>query len=266
MASVLPDEIRMYEEWGWPLFPYGEDKHPAITGWQEAAVKYAGNWAKHVEWFVEQGYRVGLVTGAVSGLVYIDCDSRDAAVDLFETLKPTIKTIVQTPHGYHFAYRHPGQKIKNAVKTRIQGVLADVRADGGGIILPPSEIGGLPYRYVDGYGMDPKKLEVFDPAWIEEKPEKKEWTAIVEPDLLRRYGRARAWLAHRPPAVSGQGGHKKMFGACCGMFSMFQLTPELAWAAILEYNERAEPPFCEKELRHKLVDAEVKSHVSGRNS
>jgi len=264
MAHVLPDEILKYEEWGLPIFPYEENKHPAFAGWQELAVKYAGNRAKHEEWFIEKGYRVGLRTGEVSGLVYIDCDSRDAAVELFKVMPSKIKTIVQTPHGFHFPLRHPGQAIRNAVKTRVCGVLADIRGEGGGIISPPSEIGGAKYRFVDGYGLDPRKLEVFDPSWIDEKP--KRWEPVAESDLLHRYARARAWLAHRPSAVSGQGGHKKMFGAACAMFGRFKLTPELAWAAILEYNARAEPPFSEKELRHKLVDAEAKSRVSSEQS
>ena len=39
MAHVLPDEILKYEEWGLPIFPYEENKHPAFAGWQELAVK-----------------------------------------------------------------------------------------------------------------------------------------------------------------------------------------------------------------------------------
>jgi len=57
------------------------------------------------------------------------------------------------------------------------------------------------------------------------------------------------------PAVSGQGGHNKLFYACCGVLRKFGLSLDQAWPLLLEYNSRCQPPFSERELLHKAEDA-----------
>lgn len=253
---MLPREIERYDNFGLPIFPCLETKAPAHDGWQDEAVRYIGDRAKHEEWFVQNGFKVGLRTGGVSGLAYIDCDNRENAVALYRELGSKIKAIIQTPRGFHFPFRTPDEPVRNAVRAKIMGALADVRGEGGQVISPPSTISGKVYHFIHGFELDPKKLEVFDPRWIEQKTVRRE--PIHEDDTLRRITRARAWLAKHEPAISGQGGHKQMFSACCWMFQKFQLTMDKAWPLILEYNERCVPPFSEKELRHKLLDASQK--------
>jgi hypothetical protein len=250
---MLPREIEKYEESGLLLIPCKQDKHPAYKGWQQIA---SSERSKHKEWFEANHFNVGLLTGERNGIVVIDFDDLEMARSFYHEFRAKIKTIMQTPRpGIHFVFKHPGEIVRNAVKARIGDLLADVRGDGGFILAPPSETYG-PYRFVEGFDLDPKQLEVFDPKWIERKEVKRE--PIHEDDTLRRITRARAWLAKHEPAISGQGGHKQMFSACCRMFQRFQLTIEQAWPLILEYSERCVPPFSEKELRHKILDASQK--------
>jgi hypothetical protein len=64
-----------------------------------------------------------------------------------------------------------------------------------------------------------------------------------------------------PGAVSGCGGHKQTFLAAIAMVHGFGLDPEVALAILLErYNPRCEPPWTERELRHKVEDAATKPH------
>jgi hypothetical protein len=68
----------------------------------------------------------GIVTGAVSGIFVIDCDTETAAqIFIADGLKPRVKT----PHGgYHFYFKHPGFPIKT-----VAGILpgVDCRGEGG---------------------------------------------------------------------------------------------------------------------------------------
>jgi hypothetical protein len=74
-----------------------------------------------------------------------------------------------------------------------------------------------------------------------------------EDQLLRR---ARAYLATIEGAISGQRGHDRTFRAACVLVQKFGLTVAQALPLLLEWNETCEPPWSEKELLHKLQDAE----------
>jgi hypothetical protein len=68
--------------------------------------------------------------------------------------------------------------------------------------------------------------------------------------------RAIKYLAKIEPAVSGQGGHDKTFGAACRVGPGFDL-PEATTLRLIRdhYNPRCQPPWSDKELEHKVQDA-----------
>jgi P4 family phage/plasmid primase-like protien len=76
----------------------------------------------------------------------------------------------------------------------------------------------------------------------------------VDRELVRQ--RARAYLDKVPSAVSGQGGHDRTFAAACALVLGFDLTVEEALPLLGQWNETCQPPWTEKELRHKLEDAD----------
>lgn len=68
--------------------------------------------------------------------------------------------------------------------------------------------------------------------------------------------RAALYLEKIDPAVSGERGHNKAFYAACKIGPGFDLPPEVAFRLIRDlYNPRCQPPWSEKELRHKIDDA-----------
>lgn len=68
--------------------------------------------------------------------------------------------------------------------------------------------------------------------------------------------RARRYLAQVDPAISGSGGHDTTFRAACRMVIGFDLSPDEAFNLLWsEYNHRCVPPWTEKELRHKVDQA-----------
>ncbi len=81
----------------------------------------------------------------------------------------------------------------------------------------------------------------------------------VNPDAVER--RALAYLDNMPPAISGAGGHAKTYAAAVALVHGFGIAPDRALGILLEhYNPRCEPPWSEKELRHKVDDAAAKEH------
>jgi putative DNA primase/helicase len=75
-----------------------------------------------------------------------------------------------------------------------------------------------------------------------------------EPISLRE--RIERYIDACPPAISGQNGHDQTFRAACILVQGFDLSPEDAFSFLVRYNQRCEPPWTERELRHKLTDAD----------
>jgi len=67
--------------------------------------------------------------------------------------------------------------------------------------------------------------------------------------------RITAYLDKCDPAVAGQNGHDTLFRVLCSVIGGFDLSPERAWEAALYYSQKCDPPWSDKELRHKVDDA-----------
>ncbi len=86
------------------------------------------------KWFGEQGHQIGIITGRVSGVVAIDCDSQEAVDRWLKLYAPTPLT-QDTPRGRHFLYRHTStQRCHNRSNAELA---TDVRGDGGYIVAYP---------------------------------------------------------------------------------------------------------------------------------
>ncbi len=69
--------------------------------------------------------------------------------------------------------------------------------------------------------------------------------------------RARRYLVKVPGAISGSGGHAQTLTAAAHLVRGFDLDPETALELLTDdFNPRCEPPWSEKELRHKVKEAE----------
>ena len=77
--------------------------------------------------------------------------------------------------------------------------------------------------------------------------------ALPETDVERR---AIAYLSKCEPAISGQKGHNAAFKTACKVGPGFDLSPDAAYRLLAtHYNPRCEPPWSERELRHKVDEA-----------
>lgn len=78
------------------------------------------------------------------------------------------------------------------------------------------------------------------------------------------YDQARLYLDKVDPAISGDDGHGQTFRAACILVHGFGLSRDDARALMLEYNQRCQPPWSEKEIEHKLGDAERAPSQDGK--
>ena len=133
-AISVNEAIRDYTGRGWSIIPIRPgDKRPLVR-WEElqhrrAAEEEARGWFRT---WPDAG--VGIVTGAISGLVVIDVDRRhggDVGLEKLEQEHGRLPTTVECRTGgggRHFYFAHPGGLIRNVVGLA-PGV--DLRADGG---------------------------------------------------------------------------------------------------------------------------------------
>jgi len=68
-------------------------------------------------------------------------------------------------------------------------------------------------------------------------------------------GRARAYIRKMGPAVSGHGGHNHTYHVACILILGFGLSIDQAMPLFREWNNTLDEKWTERELRHKLEDA-----------
>lgn len=123
-----------------PLAPHS--KVPAVSQWaawqsvRQTGGEVAAMWHGHPE------YGVGVITGALSGLVVLDLDRHDG-VDGYVAAReagldvPATYCVRSPSGGIHCYYLHPGRPVQTRAAVRgLRGV--DVRGDGGYIVAPPT--------------------------------------------------------------------------------------------------------------------------------
>lgn len=76
--------------------------------------------------------------------------------------------------------------------------------------------------------------------------------------------RARRYIAKCPPAISGQGGHDATFHTAAVLVHGFDLCHGEAMLLLQEWNQSCQPPWSERELRHKIESASRATHTHPR--
>lgn len=197
------------------------------------------------------GANVGLVTGLVSGVVVVDCDSEDATVQWMISRTATPLRI-KTRRGMHFYYRHPGGYVKSGSGFNVDGCEYDVKGDRSYVLAPPSMRGGHQYQVVPcsgnirGRWIVAADLPDFDVAW---RPETVRDSAWDDSDQIIRDGVA---YIRQIFAKEGEGGDRDTFRAACKLVES-GMTEASALAALMEWNvTNADPPWQPRDLLRKV--------------
>ena len=123
---------------GWSVIPLAPRGKTPLVRWQEFQNRHATE-AEVRRWFSEHpDANIGVVTGAVSGIIAVDVDGEEGELALTSRVAALPVTLTNRSGrvgGFHLIYAHPGQPIK----TRAQILPSvDVRGDGGYIVVSPS--------------------------------------------------------------------------------------------------------------------------------
>lgn len=172
---------------------------------------------------------VAIVTGAVSGIVVVDCDSAEA-LRYWTARYPYTPWQTQTSRDrFHLYYRHSGVRVPNKARIHTaQGRIAlDVRGDGGYVIAAPSvHASGAIYERAGDWTVSRAELPRFWAGWLERptttsRPRPTSARPTTEGDVI---GRARRYLAAVPLPDIGAGSDAATLYAACRLVRGFGLS------------------------------------------
>ncbi|QKK08453.1 MAG: bifunctional DNA primase/polymerase [Planctomycetota bacterium] len=276
----LLDAARAYTARGYRVVPIPPaQKAPRIKAWQNLRLDEP-DLPAHFNCDPSSG-NVGLLLGEPSGgLVNVDLDC-DEAVDLSDDYLPPTPATTGRPSrpNSHRWYVSAGVATTKHRDPVTREMIVELRSTGAQTVIGPSvHPSGEPYDLLEA-----------EPARVAGPLLAACVAALAEAVVRARHGqgaragpptpergptcgkralpedgverRAAAYLDAMPPAVSGQGGHNATYAAATAMVHGFGLDAEAALRLLLgRYNPRCEPPWSEKELRHKVEDAASKPH------
>jgi hypothetical protein len=150
--QALHDSATQAIEMGWNVIPLSIDSKKPLIEWKEYQTKEVTH--ELVEHWFRDGvggnhlFNLAVLTGAVSGIVVVDCDNQEA-VKYAERHNLTSPFVVETTRGKHFYFKHPGkgQQFRNKV---------------GGVGRDWPAIDGLDFRGDGGYAVFPCSIKVKD--------------------------------------------------------------------------------------------------------
>jgi putative DNA primase/helicase len=154
MSQLLASAL-WYAKNGWPVLPLAKGaKIPLVPrGLHDASTHeetIRAWWRKWPE------ANIGIATEP-AGLVVVDVDTKNNGDATFEALRSELGpdpfdtlTSLTPSGGQHLVYATDGSKVSSGAHVLGQGI--DLRAAGGYIVAPPSQIAGVEYSWESGYG------------------------------------------------------------------------------------------------------------------
>jgi hypothetical protein len=133
---VLKTALKYKNNLSMSVIPVRPDNKKPYVKWLKYQKESAGK-DEIAGWFAKYpDAMVGIVTGKISGIMVIDCDSEKAYQDIRQSLPDPLETwVARSPRGYHIYFKYPEKGVSNSASI-IDNV--DVRGEGGYIIASPS--------------------------------------------------------------------------------------------------------------------------------
>lgn len=168
--TTIREAAHSYLERGWSVIPVRAREKRPIIAWQR--YQQQPPTAAQVDvWFTRwPSANVGVVTGAVSGLVVVDIDPNHGGTESLAALEhehghlPATVEAISGGGGRHLYFSHPGETVHNRAGIK-PGV--DLRGDGGLIVAPPSvHPSGNLYQWTAGHAPDQIALAPLPDAFL----------------------------------------------------------------------------------------------------
>lgn len=147
-ASLL-DFAAAYLANEWSIIPLGPHGKRPIMQWAQYQQTRPTE-EEAAQWFGDGQANIGIVTGAISDLTVLDCDSMEA-VALAESLGLPPTWTVQTKKGRHYYFRYKSGSRNFQKRDDLPGI--DLRSEGGYVVAPPSiHPDGPQYQWILNHG------------------------------------------------------------------------------------------------------------------
>lgn len=233
-----------YVDSGWSVLPVRpEEKRPIMTNWLQYT-KTRATREMVDKWFASlTGVGVGAVTGKISGIIVLDVEN-DCPYRIEDLLKkyPTQMIARSGSGGFHLFYNYPINVPRVSNRVRIfEG--ADLRADGGFIVLPPTRHpNGNRYEWVKR-----GPLGAFPLAFLDMKSESTNGNE--------------GWITEALRGAS-EGSRNDTCARLAGYFFKKGMSADIVEALLMDWNEKNDPPLPAREIRTTLKSIE-KNHAMG---
>jgi hypothetical protein len=249
-AADVRRAARAYAARGWSVLPIEPRGKRPLLAWRDLQQRIAD--AAEIDTWYQRwpDANVGIVTGAVSGLVVLDVDPQHGGADSLARIEhahgplPRTAEVATGGGGRHLYFRHPGGTLHNRAGLR-PGL--DVRADGGCVVAPPS-VHPSGRRYA--WRVDPQDGPPVDvPAWLLDAT----WPG----------GRPSHGLAHWRHLVRegvDEGARNATLASLTGHLLWHQVDAAVALELLLAWNRlRCRPPLADDEVA-RVVQSIVRIH------
>lgn len=179
--KIISQAINLYKH-GYKIIPL-RGKKPTIPGWQN--YHNVVRTENELQDAFSNADNIGMLTGKKSNVTVVDIDykNKDGSAKFKTTLEDFLKlyptdVVVETGSGNHHLYYTYNPSLKTGADIdELFG--ADVRNDGGQVVIPPStNPDGKPYKFVARGNLG--KIELETPIVIDTKTTEKTWIS----DLL----------------------------------------------------------------------------------
>lgn len=243
MATTI-DLAAEYVDSGWSVLPVKpEEKRPIMTNWLQYT-KTKATKETVTSWFANlSGVGVGVVTGRVSNMVVLDVEA-SCPYSIEDLLRryPTQMYSRTGSGGYHLFYQYPVSAAHVSNRVRIFDG-ADLRADGGFIVLPPTvHPNGNRYEWVKRGPLGAFPVALLD---LNSQPR-------VQND---------GWITEVLRGVS-EGGRNDACARLAGYFFKKGINSDIVETLLMEWNERNDPPLPAREIRTTIRSIE-RNHALG---
>jgi hypothetical protein len=248
--------------------PFGQKK-PVNGEWQTTTFERTQDpdYQKELNAAINRGGNIGVLL--TSGLATIDIDN-DRDAEEFLRLNPKLTGTLRTRGARGFnLWIHPtgDYPARTLFLKKIDGTdWGEWRGKGQTVIRGQHPEGNQYQRLIERPAIEIGFSEIDWPAdvvlrWKKQEEKKPANCYDSGHDMNKRIS---AYLAGIPGAVSGQGGHRQTFKAAVALVNGWGLRASEALSYLQAYNQKCEPPWTEKELKHKLDDAEKGPHEKPR--
>lgn len=242
---------------GWSVIPVRAGAKRPIVRWEPFQNRLPTR--EEVEgWFRRwPDANLGIVTGAVSGLVVLDVDPRHGGEDSLSRLEEQHEALPETVEamtgggGRHLYFAHPGGSVPNKVALA-PGI--DLRGDGGLVVAPPS-LHPSGKRYVWEVSHHPDDIApVPVPPWL---------VALLRRDFSHPGHPLAYWRGLVREGVA-EGERNNTIASLTGHLLWHEVDPEVVLELLLSWNRvRCRPPLDDEEVA-RTVESITRTHLRHR--